>query len=134
MNEQENKQVIQQMFANFKVGNLPGVVSILSENVIWSVPGPKEIPHAGIRNGPKQVAEFFRIESEAIDIQQVEPRDWLTTEDKVVVLGHAEGRVKTTSCPLDYDWVYVFTLNEGKVVALQEYFDTAAMAAAFRGT
>lgn len=134
MSEQENKQVIQGMFTAFKTENISALLSVLAEDVVWSVPGPKEIPHAGTYHGPKQVAQFFRTESEAIDVQKVEAWDWLTTGDKVVVLGHAQGRVKSTDRPLDYDWVYVFTLQEGKVVALQEYFDTAKMAASFSGT
>jgi ketosteroid isomerase-like protein len=49
------------------------------------------------------------------------------------VLGHERMRVKSTGPVFETDWAHVLTLCEGKVLRFHEYFDTAAMVAAFRG-
>lgn len=134
MSEQENVQVVQQMCAAFEQGNIPSLLDLLAEDVEWYVAGSREhIPLAGIYHGRDQVAQIFNIVGKSLELQQFQAQEFIAQGDQVVVLGHALGHVRPTNHPLEYDWVQVYTLRDGKTVKFREYLDTAAIAAAFHG-
>jgi ketosteroid isomerase-like protein len=76
------------------------------------------------------VAEFFGAVNDLFDIQRFEPTEFIAHGDRIVVLGGETARVKATGKVIDLDWVHVFKMRNGKVVAFQEFFDTAAVVAA----
>ncbi len=61
-----------------------------------------------------------------------EPRDFLASGDKVVVIGHYDMTQKKTGKPLSSDWVHIFTFAGGKLVAWRELNDSAAFYNAYR--
>lgn len=131
MNEQENLQVVQKMYAASGQGDIPSFLGFLSEDVEWAVPGPKDIPNAGIYYGHAQVVQLFMNMGESLELQQYKPLEFIAQNDRVVVTGHASGRVRANNHPLEYDWVQVYTLRDGKTVKFREYLDTAAIAKAY---
>jgi hypothetical protein len=40
--------------------------------------------------------------------------------------------VKSTGHIFETDWAHLFTIHDGKISRLQEFYDTATVAAAFR--
>lgn len=134
MNAQENLQIVQQMYTVFQQGNIPYFLEFLSEDIEWDVAGPPaEMPLAGVRHGHEQVLQLFTIVGESLELQQFQPQEFIAQGEQVVVLGHARGCVRSNNNPLEYDWVHVYTLRDGKTIRFREYFDTATIAAAFRG-
>lgn len=130
---EQNLQIVQQMYAALGQGNIPVLLNLLSEDVEWFVAGPpEEMPLAGTCRGRDQVLQIFKIMGESLELQQFQPQEFIAQNDQVVVLGHAQGRVKANNHPVKYDWVHVYTLRDGKTVKFREYFDTATVAAAFR--
>jgi uncharacterized protein len=131
MSEQQNVQLVQQAYDAFKKGDISGVLGTLSENVDWFIPGPEEvIRFAGRRRGPQQVAEFFSALAETQTAEMFEPRDFMASQDKVVVLGTQRWRVNSTGITYEDEWAHVFTIENGRITKFQEYHDTAAEAAA----
>ena len=61
MSEQNNVQVVQDMYAAFGRGDLQEALSTLVDDVTWQVPGPTDMPWAGLRRGRQQVAEWFAV-------------------------------------------------------------------------
>ena len=60
MSPQEHVQLVQKAYADFKQGNVGGILEVLTEDVDWFIPGPAEvIPFVGRRIGPWHVGEFF---------------------------------------------------------------------------
>jgi uncharacterized protein len=133
MSEPENTKVVQEMFAAFGRGDVPGVLSKLADDVEWRLAGPTEITYAGTRRGREQVGEFFKVLGESVEFEQFEPQEYIAQGDKVVVLGHERQRVKATGEVVEDDWAMVFTLRGGKITKFRNYEDTAAVAAAHRG-
>lgn len=86
------------------------------------------IPYAGTYQGKDQVQQFFIRVSEAMEF---DPRDFFAQGDKVVVIGHTEGRIKPSGQPIWNEWVHIFTLREGKPARLQAFMDTAVAVAGF---
>ena len=63
MSEQKNVETVQQNYAAVGRGDIPTLLSLLSDEVEWSMPGPSVIPWTGTRRGRQQVAEFFACSS-----------------------------------------------------------------------
>jgi uncharacterized protein len=135
MNEQKNVELTQQIFKAFEEGNLQFLLSLLAEDVEWQVAGSREhTPLAGKYHGAEQVAEIFRTVSEFLELKQFQPQEFVAQGDRVVVFGHAVGYMLPTDRAVEYDWVHLYTLRDGKITKFKEYLDTAAIATALDDT
>ena len=132
MSEQDNLDVIRRGYDAFGHGDIETLLGLFDEQIEWVTPGPPELATSGRRRGRKEVGEFFAAVSEAFDIQRFEPREFIAQGDRVIVLGDETATVRATGKALDSSWVHSFTLKDGRVVAFQEYFDTAATVAELR--
>ena len=132
MSEQENLQVIHDVYAAFGRGDVPGVLAMLTDDVTWKTPGPPDvIPYAGVRNGRDQVAEYFTAFGTSAETTAFDPQHFFADGDMVVVLGHYTLTVVKTGKVIDNDWVHSFTITGGKISAFQGFEDSAAVVAAF---
>lgn len=131
MNEQNNIQVVQKAYECFGKGDIPGILSTLSDDVVWHVAPVENVPYTGTRNGHAGAAAFFAGMVEAEDTLKFEPREFTAQDDRVVVIGHYEARAKVTGREYATYWVHVFKFRDGKITSFTEYTDTAAIAAAF---
>lgn len=133
MNEQENVKAVERIYTAFGQGDIPTILNMLAEDIDWLFSGPADIPFAGRHRGREQVTQFFATLDETVEVEQFEPQEFIAKGDKVVVLGHERMRVKSNGRTCETDWVHVFTLRNGEVVKIHEYYDTACIVAAFRG-
>ena len=131
MNEQQNVQVIQQMYAVIEQGRPP--VDFYAEDIEFYVAGSREkIPFAGTHYGQEQVAQLLAqlasILFEVMDLQQAQLQDFIAQGNQVVVIGSYVWRVRSNNHLVKYDWVHVFTMHNGKIRKIRGYFDTATYA------
>jgi len=133
MSERENIEVVQQNYATVVRGDIPGLLSLLTDDVEWKMPGPSVIPWSGVHRGPNQVAEFFSLLAKTLEFQQFEPREFIAQGDTVVVLGYERSLVKPTGRTFEQEWVHVYTLRGGKIAKCRIFEDTAAQVVAFGG-
>jgi ketosteroid isomerase-like protein len=133
MGEAQNVTVVQNAYAAFGRGDIATLLSYMSDDIQWRpvIGTAKHVPFSGERKGKAAVGEFFKQVAESEDFQQFEPREFVAQGDTVVALGHYRGAVKRTGRTFDSDFVMVFTLRDGKVVAFREFTDSAAINAAF---
>ena len=131
MSEQTHMQVIQTAYECFGKGDVAGILNQLTSDVTWHVAPVKNVPYTGTHNGQAGAEFFFTTMAECEDTLKFEPREFIAQGDKVVVVGHYEGRAKATGREYATYFVHVFTLREGKVSNFVEYTDTAAIAEAF---
>src|SRR4051794_27439494 len=126
MSDQNNVDVVQQAYAAFGRGDIPAVLSFLTDDVEWGLPGPSLIPWAGTRHGHEGVAEFFSLLGETLEFEQFEPREFVGQGDTVVVLGYERDLVKPTGRTFEQEWAHVYTLRNGKIAKGRFFEDTAA--------
>jgi hypothetical protein len=129
---EKNKAIVQQAYSNFKTGNIEGLLSLLSDDVKWELPEIENVPFGGKRAGRPAVGEFFKIVSQSEEALSFEPRESIAEGDKVVSLGRYEWRVKANGRKFASDFAHVFTIRDGKIVAFNEFTDTAAASLAYR--
>ncbi len=128
----ENVHIVEDIFESFGRGDVPSVLAALSEDVEWFIPGPAEIPYAGLRRGRDEVRQFFSALGGAVDFERFEPREFISQDAVVAVVGFERGRVRATGKVFDNPWTMIFKLRGGRVTYFRGYEDTAAVAAAFR--
>jgi len=131
MSDQTNVDVVQQAYATFGRGDIPALLSLLTDDVEWSQYGPSVIPFAGTRRGREGVAEFFSLIGETLEFEQFVLREFVTQGDTVVVLGYERSLVKPTGRTFEQEWVHVYTLSNGKIAKVRLFEDTAAQVVAF---
>jgi ketosteroid isomerase-like protein len=129
MSEQQNLDIIRRGYEAFGHGDIDTLLGLFDEQIEWVTPGPAELPTSGRRTGKEQVAQFFGVINDLFEIHRFEPKEMIAQGDRVVVLGEESATIKATGKVLDNSWAHVFTLRNGRVVAFQEYFDTAATVA-----
>ena len=127
MSEQQNLDVVRRAYEAFGKGDIPGLLSLFDPSITWTTPGPPDVPTAGTRKGPQAVAEFFQTLNATFEIQRFETREFFAQGDRVVVIGDDTSRVKATGKAIEFAFVHIFTVRNGKVVAFEERADTSAV-------
>ena len=128
----QNLDVVRNIYAAFGRGDLDGILALLDPQVSWRTPGPPDLPTAGLRHGIAAVREFFGVLLTALDIQDFQPTDFLAQGDKVVVLGTSREGPKGSGRLVDFRWVHVFTIRDGRIAAFEEPADVSALVDEFR--
>ena len=132
MQETQNITVVQEAFAAFGRGDVQGILDRLADGIVWKGvhgAGP-HVPTSGERRGKAQVGEFFKQVAQNLNFSRFEPKEFIATGDKVVVLGHYTATTPIGKT-LDADFAMVFTLHNGKATEFQEFTDSAAVNAAY---
>ena len=123
---EQNKEIVNQAYSNFKTGNINGLLDLMADDVNWTLPQMEGVPFAGTRTGRDSVGEFFQSVNSTQESLRFEPRELIAEGDKVVALGNYQWRVKANAHEFGGDFAHVFTIRDGKIVAFNEYMDTAA--------
>lgn len=129
---EQNTAIAQQAYENFKTGNIQALMDQMSDEVTWELPEIEGVPISGKRHGRDSVREFFAMVARDQEVIEFEPREFVAQGDKVVSLGHYQWRVKDTGRSFSSNFAHVFTIRDGKVTGFREFFDSAAIAAAYR--
>lgn len=128
MGENENIQVVQQMYAAFNRHDIPAVLDILSDDVDWQSPvnrtQPDEISWSMPRHGREQVEVFFKELGAKVQPDKLEPLEFTAQDDRVVVEGKNRGTVRSTGKAYEHDWVMIFTVRQGKIARMWHYYDS----------
>lgn len=127
----DNVAVIKGLYDAFGAGDVPGVLGRMSPDIIWNE--AENFPYSD-RNpyrGPEAIAAgvFARCIGEW-DGFAVAMEDLIDGGDRVVALGRYHGAAKTTGRSMNPQAVHVWSLEDGKVTAFQQYIDTLDVARA----
>jgi len=133
MQEAQNTKIVQDGYAAFARGDIQTLLSLFDDGIRWHAVkgGSKDVPQAGERVGKAAVAEFFALLPEVQTFEQFEPRQFIAQRDKVVALGRYRGTSKATGRSYESDFAMVFTVQNGKITAFEEYTDSAAINATY---
>lgn len=131
MSTGENLQLVKDGYAAFGRGDLPGLLSLLAEDIVRDMPG-EGLPISGRYRGRDGVASFFEKLRQEADIMEFQPREFLADGDRVLVVGWERMKIKTSGRGAEIDWVMSFTVRNGKIAAFRQYTDTKAIADAYK--
>ena len=106
-----------------------GLLAVSADDIEWIIPG-EDWPLAGTHRGQAGLESLLQKANEAVETSSPKPPEFVAQGDRVLVLGSATGRIKTTNRRFVDDWVFAFTVRNGKVTNIREYIDTQALARA----
>ena len=132
MDAQQNKRIIMEGLQLFQKGDIQQMLNHFHDDAEWLSPDAEAVPFAGNFHGKQEVARFFAEVGGSLEPMRFDVHDIVAENDKVVVIGEATWRVKSTGRTYENPWVNVFTLRDGKVIRTNAYFDTAPAERAFR--
>ena len=93
---QQNKSIVNQAYSNFKNEDIEALLSLLAEDINWTLPEMEGVPFSGARTGRASVGEFFASVGAAQESVSFEPRELIAEGDRVIALGSYTWRVKAT--------------------------------------
>jgi uncharacterized protein len=132
MNTMSNLELAQQLYQSFFRGDLGSILDMMHDDIDWIWYGPKEILWAGHHQGREAVQAFFGKVAAYAEVLTYEPLEFIAGEHgAVTVLGWQRVRAKTTGCIWESSWAHIFTIRDGRFVRVREFYDSAAIAAAF---
>jgi ketosteroid isomerase-like protein len=129
MSIQENVQIVKDFFAAMSRGDKQGLLALSAEDIEWIIPG-KDWPLAGTHRGHAGLAALLQTASDTVETSYPEPPEFVAQGDRVLVVGFAEGRVKSTNRIFEDRWVFAITVRNGKLTNIREYVDTQELARA----
>ena len=129
MGAAENKQLVEQVFAELADGNGRPFMDLLGDDIRWTVMGSSE--WSGTYEGkPTVIAELMR----PLFSQFATPyrnRASLIVADGDHVVVECQGEVTTKSGkPYNQRYVYVCRMSDGMIRSLNEYLDTELVSSA----
>ncbi len=122
-----NKEIVQGLYAAFSTGNIPAVLAVLDEGIVWTE--AEGFLYGGTYYGPNAVLAnvFMKLGSEWEDFT-VHPHQLVADGDTVVSLGEYTGTYKATSRPMRVPVVHVWKIKDGKVIQFDQHTDTKVLA------
>lgn len=132
MDEGANVQVIKRLYDLMRGNDIEGVLALMHEDVTFVVPGPPGVGAAGVWRGHAGVRACFDALQRFQQSQSVEAREFVAERDKVVVLLHAKASVRATGRVFESAIIHFFTIRDGRIESLLDFFDTAALELADR--
>lgn len=95
--------------------------------------GPRFVVLSGGYRGLEEVKRLFETVLEISDWFKAEPREFIETEDRIIVVLRLHARAKETGLEGEAETVHLWTMQDGKGIRLQVYAQaTDALEAAER--
>ena len=130
MGAAENKQLIQNMFAELSKGNADAFLGNMADNVRFTIIGTTK--YSGTFNGKQELISKLlgpltaQLESGII----ITPENFIADGDYVAMQARGKATTKTGK-PYNNTYCQLFRLANGKVQELTEYLDTELVTSAF---
>ena len=125
-------EVARRVYAALENEDVPGLLSLCSDDIEWRYPAEGLLGYGGVWTGPDATVRFLDAHDAAEDILDFRVDDLVAGGDRVLGLGFFSGRAKDSGTIWQTRFVHDLTIRAGKLVVFEAYFDTAAAVAAHR--
>jgi hypothetical protein len=129
MSIQKNVETVKNFLAALGRRDKPGLLALAAEDVEWIIPG-EDWPLAGTHRGHAGLENLLQMANDSVETSFPKPPEFIAQRDRVLVVGFATGRMKTTKKTFEDHWVFDITVRNGKLTNVREYVDTQALAQA----
>lgn len=126
------KKTVQKALADFSKGDIPSIINICDDNIVWVNPDAPEVPFCISVNGKNNVPQFFSKLGETVNVSRFEIDNFIEEGNKVVAWGSYDATVKSTGKPFTTPLIMTWEFNSnGKCTKWQAHSNTSAQAKAF---
>ncbi len=130
-----NVETVNSIYDAFGKGDVPTIMNYLAEDVQWEQWADNSAQKAGVpwmqeQKGRQGATEFFKIVG-GLDVKDFQVLSIMANETQVAVEFIFEAQVPSTGGHYRDEEIHLWTFNdEGKVIRLRHYADTAKLIAA----
>ena len=125
----ENKQLIEQVFAELAAGNAKPFTDVLGDDVRWTIIGSTKWSRTFAGKAAVLTELFTPLRAQIAGRIQVTAHRFIAENDLVVVEASGQSTTKH-GAPYNNSYCWIYRLANGKVQELTEYLDTALVEAA----
>ena len=122
-----NIEIVNELYAAYRRGDLQGILSSLAYDVRWESEGPSEIPFTGIRNGVEETTGFFEGLAKDWSDPRLEINQIIGSGDEVATFGRYEAINRNTGKRINVPIAHYWKIRGGKVARYVGLTDTAAL-------
>jgi ketosteroid isomerase-like protein len=119
---QENVEIVRELFERVLQGERPPLPGLWHEDVEWHTAND---PDQDVIRGLPALTASFRDWEQAYSDLRAEPLDIKGSGDDVFVWVKVTGHGTRSGAPGEFELAYVYTLRDGMVARVVEYFDRA---------
>lgn len=123
---ENNKSLVQELYAGFAAGDVPAVLGTMATDIEWTE--AEGYPYAGTYVGHDAVVQnvFAKLATEW-EGYKAEPNTLVAEGETVVALGHYSGRYNQTGKSFRTPFVHVWTVRDGKLANFVQHTDTVVV-------
>lgn len=125
MNEQNNINLVKELYRYFLSGDLSGMLNHVSDDAVLKQPPMGPQPFSGTYRGKEGITNFFSKVYEAAEFTGFEPKEFYANDNTVVVLGHYKAKSKIDGKEWESDMAEVWRIENNKAVEFQIHKDSA---------
>ena len=114
-------EVAKAVYDRFAANDIEGFLSLCSQDIEWVVNGPSSLEKCRAFKGIQGVKEFLSILDRTWRFASFQPREFITGQDQVVVLGEEAGVDRVSNEAFQNRWAHVFTIRNGQVISFREF-------------
>ena len=128
-----NISTVQQIYACFTQGDVPGILALLSDDVsFFNGSDPRVAAFGGTFKGKAEVVRFFTALGTTTQTTVFEPSNFREENDKVINEVRHDGKVLVTNNPFSVNALFTWTFNEaGQVTDWKSTGDFSSVNNAF---
>lgn len=130
MSTTEPIEIAQSMYRAFARGDVAALLARFHPEARLIVHAPDTIPYGGTRQGLREIERWFGELGSTVSIEQLEAETMISSGDEVAVRGIESGRSTATGRRYQSGFVHFWKIRDGLVVRLDDFIDSAAVAAA----
>src|SRR5262245_41105812 len=124
---------VEKMFAAFSSGDLEKFRETVSEDTTWIYHGTQEIKKAKFE-GKDGATTFISKILTHNEIISIEPQQFISEGNVVVVIGREHQKIKATGKELRQKWVQVYTVENDLITRMEEFAASEVVATASQTT
>lgn len=134
LSKPENTNIIKNLYDNFATGNIEGLAAAMDANIVWNeaenFPFADGNPYIGFDAIGSGVFSRIEAEWEYWNLADLDYNE--LTNDKILVTGRYKAKYKKNGAIINLQMAHLWTLNDGKIIAFQQYADTKGIADAIK--
>lgn len=129
MSAAENKLLMQQIFAELAQGNSRPLVESMDERFSWTITGSTSWSKTYVGKQVVLTELLGSLRARIADRIKIASQRFIAEDDLVVIEARGDNTTRT-GLPYNNNYCFVFRLEDGKLVEVTEYADTALVTSA----
>ncbi|TRO64380.1 ester cyclase [Christiangramia sabulilitoris] len=132
MSNPDNVKIVDGLYKSFSAGDIPGVLAKMDKDIVWNEAEGNDYADGNPYVGPDAVLNgiFARVGEDHEYFKLTDIKLHEMSNNQVLATLRYNAKVKKNAKTYDVQAAHLWTLNDGKIIAFQQYVDTKQLSEA----